>query len=39
VFSDLFNFNFLGINLLGLITGLFTLAMIILIIKLILGGK
>ena len=39
VFSGLFNFNLLGINLLGLITGLFTLAMIILIIKLILGGK
>lgn len=39
VFSDLFNFNLLGVNLLGLITGLITLAFVILIIKLCIGGK
>ena len=39
VFSSLFNFNLLGVNLLGLITGLFTLAVIILVIKLVMGGK
>ena len=39
VFSSLLNFNFLGVNLLSFITGLFTLAVIILIVKLALGGK
>ncbi len=39
VFSGLFNFELLGINLLGLITGLFTLAVIIIIIKKVMGGK
>ncbi len=38
-FSGLFNFNLLGVNLLGFITGLFTLAILIFIIKLMLGGK
>ena len=39
VFSDLFNFELLGVNLLGLITGLFTLAVVIVIIKKVMGGK
>lgn len=38
-FTGLFNFDLLGVNLLGLITGLITLAFVILIIKLCLGGK
>lgn len=39
VFTSLFNFELLGVNLLGLITGLFTLSFIILLLKLCLGGK
>lgn len=39
VFSGLFNFNLLGVNLLGLITGLFTLAVVIVILKKVMGGK
>ena len=39
VFTSLFNFNILGINLFSLITGLFTLCVIIVIIKMCLGGK
>ena len=38
-FTSLLNFELLGINLLSFITGLLTLAIIIFIIKLILGGK
>lgn len=37
--TGLFNFDFLGVNLWSFFTGLFTLALIILIIKLALGGK
>lgn len=38
-FTSLLNFELLGVNLLGFVTGLITLALIIFIIKLILGGK
>lgn len=38
-FKSLFNFELLGVNLLGLFTGLVTLAFVILIVKLVLGGK
>lgn len=37
-FTGLFNFNFLGVNLVSFFTGLLTLALIIFIIRLILGG-
>lgn len=37
--TGLFNFNILGINLLGFITGAFTLVVIIFIVRLFLGGK
>ncbi|HIU06668.1 MAG TPA: hypothetical protein IAC46_03685 [Candidatus Onthoplasma faecigallinarum] len=38
-FTSLLNFDILGVNLLAFISGLFTLAIIIFIIKLFLGGK
>lgn len=38
-FRGLFNFNILGVNLVSLITGLFTLCVIVCIVKLVLGGK
>lgn len=38
-FTSLLNFELLGVNLLGFITGLLTLAIIVFIIKLCLGGK
>ena len=38
-FTSLLNFNLLGVNLLAFFTGLLTLAIIIFIIKLVLGGK
>lgn len=38
-FTSLLNFEILGVNLLGFITGLLTLAIIVFIIKLCMGGK
>lgn len=38
-FTSLLNFEILGFNILGFITGLLTLALIVFIIKLCLGGK
>lgn len=38
-FTGLLNFNLLGFNMLGFVTGLLTLALIVFIVKLILGGK
>lgn len=38
-FTSLLNFELLGVNMLGFITGLLTLALIIFIIKLCMGGK
>lgn len=38
-FTSLLNFELLGINILGLITGLLSVAVIVLIVKLCLGGK
>lgn len=38
-FKNLFNFNLLGVNILNLITALFTLCVIVVIIKFALGGK
>lgn len=38
-FTSLLNFNILGVNILGFVTGLLTLALIIFIIKLCMGGK
>lgn len=38
-FTSLLNFDILGVNILGFISGLLTLALIIFIIKLCLGGK
>jgi len=38
-FTSLLNFNLLGVNMLSFITGLLTLAIIIFVIKLFLGGK
>lgn len=38
-FTSLLNFELLGVNILGFITGLLTLALIIFIIKLCIGGK
>lgn len=38
-FTSLLNFELLGVNILGLITGLLSLAVIVLIIKLCMGGK
>ena len=39
VFTNLLDFNILGFNLLSLVAGLLTLGLIVLIIKLCLGGK
>ena len=38
-FTSLFNFELLGVNLSGFLTGLFTLCVIVTIVKLCLGGK
>ena len=38
-FTSLLNFELLGVNILGFISGLLTLALIIFIIKLCMGGK
>lgn len=38
-FSSLFNFDILGVNILSLLTGLFTLLLVVVVIKLIMGGK
>ncbi len=38
-FTSLLNFELLGVNILGLITGLLSLAVIVLIIKLCMGGR
>lgn len=38
-FTSLLNFNLLGVNMLSFITGLLTLAIIVFIVKLVLGGK
>lgn len=38
-FRGLFNFELLGVNMVSLITGLFTLCVIVCIVKLVLGGK
>lgn len=38
-FTSLLNFEFLGVNILGLVTGLLSLAIIVLIIKLCMGGR
>ena len=39
MFLKIFNFEILGINLTGLISGILTLAVVVIIIRLILGGK
>lgn len=38
-FTSLLNFELLGVNILGLVTGLLSLAIIVLIIKLCMGGR
>ena len=38
-FTSLLNFEVLGVNLLAFITGLLTLAVVIFIVKLCIGGK